>query len=61
MTVANILRKLGALGKALSGARAFLRLCSAFNRSQEPIGFHSVRGNLGSVRSTLSSSLSARP
>lgn len=61
MTVADILRKLNASGKALSGARAFLRLCSAFNRSQKPISFREPCGNLGSVRSTLASSLSARP
>lgn len=61
MTAANILRKLKASGTALSGAKTFLRLCSAFSRSPKPIGFHSVRGNLGSVRSTLASSLTSRP
>lgn len=61
MTVADILRKIYPSGKALSGAKTFLSLCSAFNRAPKPIGFRKVRGNFGAVRATLASSLTSRP
>lgn len=60
MTVADILRSIGASGKSLSGARAFLWMCAAFSRVRKHFGFQGSAGNLRSVRATLTSSMSQR-
>lgn len=53
MTASDMLRQLGASGKGLSGAKAFLRTVPAFNRCRKPSRFLMVSTSYRSIRAVL--------